>query len=298
MSRSTCHLRDRRARTAPARTNTHRDDHAAPETFEVVGPVNGPCSARWRSSRARRRSPRARPNARPGRSRGSRMSAGVTTRPPRYSRARAAGRTARETDTARPRTRPVLQCPTQDPFCVLRIPRGRCDPAPQRRTQHPLRRTDPAASGRMLPEWRQQRQHFKTSSTASTSTLPTDRPSRSSTRPTGEVIAHARCRPPRTSTAPSRPRAARSSGWSTTTPGERALALLKLADVIEEHADELAELESANAGKPIAPSATTRSRSWSTTCASSRAPRGAWRAALPASTPAATRRSSAASRSA
>ncbi len=40
-------------------------------------------------------------------------------------------------------------------------------------------------------------------------------------------------------------------GWATTTPGERALALLKLADAIEEHADELAELEADNAGKPI-----------------------------------------------
>jgi betaine-aldehyde dehydrogenase len=40
-------------------------------------------------------------------------------------------------------------------------------------------------------------------------------------------------------------------GWATATPGERALALLKLADAIEEHADELAELESDNAGKPI-----------------------------------------------
>ncbi len=40
-------------------------------------------------------------------------------------------------------------------------------------------------------------------------------------------------------------------GWATTTPGERALALLKLADAIEEHADELSELESDNAGKPI-----------------------------------------------
>src|SRR5581483_3860418 len=40
-------------------------------------------------------------------------------------------------------------------------------------------------------------------------------------------------------------------GWATTTPGERAAALLKLADAIEEHADELAELESDNAGKPI-----------------------------------------------
>jgi betaine-aldehyde dehydrogenase len=40
-------------------------------------------------------------------------------------------------------------------------------------------------------------------------------------------------------------------GWATTTPGERALALLKLADLIEEHGDELAEIESQNAGKPI-----------------------------------------------
>jgi betaine-aldehyde dehydrogenase len=41
-------------------------------------------------------------------------------------------------------------------------------------------------------------------------------------------------------------------GWSTTTPGERAAALLKLADAIEENADAIAELESDNAGKPIA----------------------------------------------
>jgi betaine-aldehyde dehydrogenase len=39
--------------------------------------------------------------------------------------------------------------------------------------------------------------------------------------------------------------------WSVTTPGERALALLKLADAIEAHADELSELEADNAGKPI-----------------------------------------------
>ncbi|MER6005382.1 gamma-aminobutyraldehyde dehydrogenase [Nonomuraea angiospora] len=39
--------------------------------------------------------------------------------------------------------------------------------------------------------------------------------------------------------------------WSATTPGERAHALLRLADAIEEHGDELAELESANAGKPL-----------------------------------------------
>ncbi len=39
--------------------------------------------------------------------------------------------------------------------------------------------------------------------------------------------------------------------WGRTTPQERSLALLRLADAIEEHADELAMLESENAGKPI-----------------------------------------------
>src|SRR5918994_4839467 len=39
-------------------------------------------------------------------------------------------------------------------------------------------------------------------------------------------------------------------GWSTTIPAERSAALLKLADAIEEHAEELADLESADAGKP------------------------------------------------
>ncbi|MEA2346506.1 MAG: betaine-aldehyde dehydrogenase [Thermoleophilaceae bacterium] len=39
-------------------------------------------------------------------------------------------------------------------------------------------------------------------------------------------------------------------GWAGTTPGERALGMLKLADAIEANADELADLESANAGKP------------------------------------------------
>src|SRR5213079_787090 len=39
--------------------------------------------------------------------------------------------------------------------------------------------------------------------------------------------------------------------WLETTPGERAEALLKLADAIEDHTDELAELESVNVGKPL-----------------------------------------------
>jgi len=40
-------------------------------------------------------------------------------------------------------------------------------------------------------------------------------------------------------------------GWSNATPAERATALLKLADAVEEHGDELAELEALDAGKPI-----------------------------------------------
>ena len=39
-------------------------------------------------------------------------------------------------------------------------------------------------------------------------------------------------------------------GWAGTTPGERALALMRLADAIEENADEISDLEAANAGKP------------------------------------------------
>jgi betaine-aldehyde dehydrogenase len=39
--------------------------------------------------------------------------------------------------------------------------------------------------------------------------------------------------------------------WSQTTPAERSLALLKLADRIEEHAEEIARLEAENAGKPL-----------------------------------------------
>ena len=47
-------------------------------------------------------------------------------------------------------------------------------------------------------------------------------------------------------------RAARAAfdSYAGTTPAERSLMLLRLADALEEHADELADLESANAGKP------------------------------------------------
>ncbi len=41
------------------------------------------------------------------------------------------------------------------------------------------------------------------------------------------------------------------AGWSATTPGERSLALLRLAERLESHGDELAALEAANVGKPM-----------------------------------------------
>jgi betaine-aldehyde dehydrogenase len=48
-------------------------------------------------------------------------------------------------------------------------------------------------------------------------------------------------------------RAARAAfgGWSGTTPGERSLALLRIADAIEARGDEIARLEAINAGKPV-----------------------------------------------
>ncbi len=39
--------------------------------------------------------------------------------------------------------------------------------------------------------------------------------------------------------------------WSQTTPAERSQALLSIANVLEEHGDEIARLEALNAGKPI-----------------------------------------------
>jgi betaine-aldehyde dehydrogenase len=41
------------------------------------------------------------------------------------------------------------------------------------------------------------------------------------------------------------------ASWSQTTPSERQAALLKVADLVEAHADELVALESENTGKPI-----------------------------------------------
>src|SRR6186713_1200631 len=39
--------------------------------------------------------------------------------------------------------------------------------------------------------------------------------------------------------------------WSETPPGERALALLRIAEALEENGDELSQLESLNVGKPV-----------------------------------------------
>src|SRR6516225_1359734 len=41
-------------------------------------------------------------------------------------------------------------------------------------------------------------------------------------------------------------------GWSEATPARRAQALLSMADIVEEHGEELARAEAINAGKPIA----------------------------------------------
>jgi betaine-aldehyde dehydrogenase len=41
------------------------------------------------------------------------------------------------------------------------------------------------------------------------------------------------------------------AGWSSSTPAQRAQALLAIADLVEEHGEELARLEALNAGKPI-----------------------------------------------
>ncbi len=67
---------------------------------------------------------------------------------------------------------------------------------------------------------------------------------------TGEVFAEAPL-----STAADVDRAVRAArrafdGWAATTPAERAAALLELADVVEENADLLSDLEASDAGKP------------------------------------------------
>ena len=77
--------------------------------------------------------------------------------------------------------------------------------------------------------------------------------------------------------------------WLETTPGERAELLLKLADAIDAHTEELAQLESQNVGKPL-PAARDELPVPPTTSASSRERRAPWKAVRPASTCAGTRR--------
>src|SRR5881296_3977527 len=70
---------------------------------------------------------------------------------------------------------------------------------------------------------------------------------------TGKVIAHV---PKGTAEdvdrAVAAARKAFAEGWADSTPRMRSEAMLKLADAIEEHGDELARIESENVGKPLA----------------------------------------------
>ena len=97
---------------------------------------------------------------------------------------------------------------------------------------------------------RQRRRSSRTSSTARWSTRPRGRPRTSSTRPPARRSPRRRSRPRRTSTAPSPRRGTPSRAGRRTPPSERARALLRIADLIEERAEEIADLESADAGKP------------------------------------------------
>ena len=67
---------------------------------------------------------------------------------------------------------------------------------------------------------------------------------------TGDVIAKAPLSSKRDVDAAVKAAKTAFETWSVTTPADRATALLKLADSIEERADEIADLEAADAGKP------------------------------------------------
>ena len=77
--------------------------------------------------------------------------------------------------------------------------------------------------------------------------------------------------------------------WQDTTPGERSLMLLKLADRIEQNARGARRRSRPRTSASRSASRARKCRSWSTTCASSRAPAAAWRARPRASTSRATR---------
>lgn len=70
--------------------------------------------------------------------------------------------------------------------------------------------------------------------------------------------------------------------WRETTPGERALMLLRLADLVERDAAELTRLEVEETGKPAAVFRDGELRSPPTTSGSSPAGPGPWTARAPA----------------
>ena len=73
--------------------------------------------------------------------------------------------------------------------------------------------------------------------------------------------------------------------WRDTTPAERQLALLKIADAFERRADEFVKAEGENTGKINALTATEETAGRGRPhCGSSRAPRGCWKARPRAST--------------
>jgi betaine-aldehyde dehydrogenase len=69
---------------------------------------------------------------------------------------------------------------------------------------------------------------------------------------TAEVFAEAPVSSPADVDTAVRAASAAFTSWRDTTPGERARALLKLADAIEDRADEFVRVECENTGKPIA----------------------------------------------
>jgi 1-pyrroline dehydrogenase len=71
---------------------------------------------------------------------------------------------------------------------------------------------------------------------------------------TGKVIAHvARGSEKDVDRAVAAARKAFDEGWSDSTPRDRSERMLRLAQAIEDHGDELAQIESENVGKPLAP---------------------------------------------
>ena len=69
---------------------------------------------------------------------------------------------------------------------------------------------------------------------------------------TGEVYAHAPISSRQDVDAAMQAAASAFEGWRDATPSERSLALIRLADAIEQRADELIEAETRNTGKPVA----------------------------------------------